>query len=88
MRREVPPQPTLPRARAGLPPRAALLCLLWGLAAAPAAGDAIPGPPLDVRADAPGAFCPPRGDAGLGGVGFAGALAAIAVVARRRREPA
>jgi hypothetical protein len=61
------------------------LAFLW---AATASGESLPGPPLE-RASEPGAYCLPQGDsAGLGGAGFAGAVTAIAFVARRRRDPA
>jgi hypothetical protein len=58
-------------------------------AAGVASGETIPGPPLDVPAAEPGAFCAPQsGQGGLGGAGFASAVAAIAFVARRRRDTA
>lgn len=60
--------------------------LLW---AGLASGESLPGPPLEASAFQSGAYCLPRSEsAGLGGAGFVGAVAAIAFIARRHRDPA
>lgn len=62
------------------------IALLW---AGIAAGESLPGPPLQSSASQPGAYCLPRTEsAGLGAAGFATAVGAIAIIARRRRDVA
>ncbi len=66
---------------------AGFAALLAFFLAGVAAGDSLPGPPLASEDPPAGAYCLPRSEsAGLGGAGFAGAVAAIAFVARRRRD--
>jgi len=83
----VPMSSAMPRPRLH---RRAVATLAAGLAvtlAGVASGESLPGPPLEDAAAQPGAYCLPRSDsAGLGSAGFAGAVAAIAFVARRRRD--
>jgi len=67
----------------GLGAAALAMALLAPGAADASSAAAIPGPALEAAA-APGAYCLPRGDGGLGAAGFAGAVVAIAWVARRR----
>lgn len=52
-----------------------------------ASAETIPGPSLDAAASGrAGAFCPPREGSGWGGTGFATAIAAVAIAARRRGD--